>query len=228
MKTSFTFLFLLLFSAVSAQIATVDTIDFGWKTHCQEMSYYNILQRNIRIDSVISHDSSIKVVPDSYFQNHYSFHISTKDKIGKWMGKVRIIGSFGELTYKDIVLIAEVFPCKDCDYPYRSICLPQTQIGIEKEKDLGEISENAMPIIEYEMKNVGKNNLVLYSVKTSSGCVYPEWTQEEVPPGKSAMIKLHFYSKGRIGQNQKTATVFGNFNGGQPIVLSFKCVIKKE
>ncbi|MDR2775008.1 MAG: DUF1573 domain-containing protein [Tannerella sp.] len=81
--------------------------------------------------------------------------------------------------------------------------------------DFGTIGENdgyAEHIFKF--KNTGDAPLTVTRVQTSCGCTKPEWTQSPVEPGQEGIIIITFSPKGRIGNFNKSATVYTNENEG--------------
>jgi hypothetical protein len=66
----------------------------------------------------------------------------------------------------------------------------------------------------FKFKNTGNAPLVISRVQASCGCTKPEWTQQPVEPGKDGVIIITFNPKGRIGNFNKTATVYTNEDNG--------------
>lgn len=98
-----------------------------------------------------------------------------------------------------------------------------TEISYELCIDLGDVPDSQTLSFTYPIKNIGAYPLELCIIKTSSGCVVAEWDRTPVAPQDSLIITFYFDTKGKRGNNTKTATVWGNFNGGEPIFLRFKC-----
>jgi hypothetical protein len=77
-------------------------------------------------------------------------------------------------------------------------------------KNVGKISEGEKVEIQYRFVNSGDKPLVIYSIGVSCGCTVVEKPGELFAPGKEGMIKAVFDSKGRLGSNHKTVTVYAN------------------
>jgi hypothetical protein len=94
---------------------------------------------------------------------------------------------------------------------------PQTPVfsPTETAHDFGTIGENdgyAEHIFNF--KNTGKAPLIISRVQASCGCTRPEWTQKPVEPGQEGVIIITFNPKGRIGNFNKSATVYTNEENG--------------
>ncbi|MDR2511416.1 MAG: DUF1573 domain-containing protein [Bacteroidales bacterium] len=79
--------------------------------------------------------------------------------------------------------------------------------------DYGTIARGANGDCEFIFTNVGTEPLKLTSVTASCGCTIPSWTKDEVAPGASSVIKVH-YDTNRIGGINKTITVISNDAAG--------------
>ncbi|MDR0743883.1 MAG: DUF1573 domain-containing protein [Tannerella sp.] len=85
----------------------------------------------------------------------------------------------------------------------------------ETSHDFGTIGENdgyAEHIFNF--KNTGDAPLTISRVQASCGCTRPEWTQKPVEPGQEGVIIITFNPKGRIGNFNKSATVYTNEENG--------------
>jgi hypothetical protein len=99
---------------------------------------------------------------------------------------------------------------KDNDQPKGPIFTPD-----ETSYDFGTIGENdGFAEHTFKFKNTGDAPLTLTHVQTSCGCTKPEWTQSPVEPGQEGIIIITFSPKGRIGNFNKSATVYTNENDG--------------
>ena len=95
---------------------------------------------------------------------------------------------------------------KNSDAPKVPIFTPT-----EGSYDFGTIGENdgyAEHIFKF--KNTGDAPLIISRVTASCGCTRPEWPQTPVEPGQEGSIIITFNPKGRLGNFNKTATVYTN------------------
>ncbi|WP_338760222.1 DUF1573 domain-containing protein [Bernardetia sp. ABR2-2B] len=95
---------------------------------------------------------------------------------------------------------------------------------IEFEKtvhDFGNIKEGEVVEHVFKFKNIGETPLILTGVQPSCGCTASDFTKEPVAPGGEGTISLSFNSAGKVGAQNKTATVKANIEGGQT-TISFK------
>jgi hypothetical protein len=87
------------------------------------------------------------------------------------------------------------------------------KIKVKQEKfDFGEIPDGTEVTHIYEISNVGTDTLKITDVETSCGCTRPNLSPGDkiVPPNGTSKIKITFNSRGRVGPNEKTITVFTN------------------
>ena len=62
--------------------------------------------------------------------------------------------------------------------------------------------------------NTGTAPLTVSRVTATCGCTKPEWTQVPVQPGKEGVVIITYDPRGRIGNFNKSATVYTNEEGG--------------
>jgi len=93
--------------------------------------------------------------------------------------------------------------------------------------DYGTIQQGSDGTHDFIFKNTGKSPLILTNVKSSCGCTVPTWPKTPINKKKKGIIKVK-YNTHRIGNFQKTVTVFSNAKNS-PIRLTIKGkVVKKE
>lgn len=66
--------------------------------------------------------------------------------------------------------------------------------------------------VEYDFKytNNGITPLIITSASGSCGCTVPSFSQDPLPPGKSAVMKVTFSSTGKSGHQEKSITICNN------------------
>lgn len=73
----------------------------------------------------------------------------------------------------------------------------------------------------YKVKNCSSKPLIINSVRSSCGCVSPQWSREPVLPGKESEIVANYYTMGRPGMFTKTLSV--SFEGvDKEVILTLK------
>jgi hypothetical protein len=102
------------------------------------------------------------------------------------------------------------------------IDLPTTKAVFKTEKhDFKKIKQGEVVSYQFKVKNTGTHPLKIYNVKPSCGCTTPDWTKEEIAPGKFGYIEVQFDSAGKRGIQKKSVTVTMNTEP-QTKVLSFE------
>ncbi len=81
---------------------------------------------------------------------------------------------------------------------------------LDTARSIGKITEGEKVEISYRFVNSGDKPLVIQSIGVSCGCTVAEKPGELFAPGKEGVIKAIFDSKGRLGSNHKTVTVYAN------------------
>lgn len=84
----------------------------------------------------------------------------------------------------------------------------------------GEATQGKDVIHEFHFKNTGKMPLAIQSVNVTDPMV-PDWPKDPILPGKTGIIRLRFYTYGKMGPQHKYATVHSNNRNGD-IVLHLK------
>ncbi|MCF8236564.1 MAG: DUF1573 domain-containing protein [Saprospiraceae bacterium] len=93
---------------------------------------------------------------------------------------------------------------------------PTTQMTFTTmEYDFGKVKSGETVTHDYEFTNTGKENLIIANAKGSCGCTVPQWPKEPIAPGKTAVIKVVFDSKGKSGPQSKRVTITANTNPPQ-------------
>ena len=81
--------------------------------------------------------------------------------------------------------------------------------------DFGSVGENdGFAEHTFTFVNTGDAPLIISTVSASCGCTRPEWTNIPVEPGKEGEVTIAFNPLGRIGNFNKTATVYTNEDDG--------------
>jgi hypothetical protein len=76
--------------------------------------------------------------------------------------------------------------------------------------DFGEITEGDTIEHLYTFVNKGEMPLVINNITASCGCTTPEWPRDPIAPGEEGAVKVRFNSRGKVGQQRKTVTVYAN------------------
>ena len=96
--------------------------------------------------------------------------------------------------------------------------LNQAELTFQKEVyDYGEVKQNGNGDCEFKFTNTGTAPLIISDAKGSCQCTIPEWPKKPINPGETATIKVH-YNTSRVGDINKTVTLFANIEGGSKVV----------
>jgi hypothetical protein len=82
-----------------------------------------------------------------------------------------------------------------------------------EEYNWGKVTDGEIVRHTFSFTNTGTEPLQIQNARASCGCTTPNWTKEPIAPGESGEIQVEFNSKGRVGLQNKTVTVTGNFEG---------------
>ena len=99
---------------------------------------------------------------------------------------------------------------------------------IDTSYNFGQVLDGAQVEYNYRFKNTGNFPLVIQSATASCGCTVPEKPIYPIKPGETGFIKVHFNSKGRVGQVHKTITVISNTNPSFPELMLAGEVLEKN
>ena len=93
------------------------------------------------------------------------------------------------------------------------------------EYNFGDIQENKGKVShKFSFTNNGKESIRILTVKPSCGCTTPNWSKDEIKPGKKGFIIAEYNPKGRPGVFRKSLSVITNDNRRSLIVIKGKVV----
>ena len=93
----------------------------------------------------------------------------------------------------------------------------------EDAHDFGEIPQGTPATTRYYFTNVGKTPLLITEAKPTCGCTTPDWTRDEIAPGKKGYVEAT-YNAANPGNFQKNVTVISNASS-TPVSLMLKGVV---
>jgi len=93
--------------------------------------------------------------------------------------------------------------------------------------DFGRIIQGKEIDHQFEFTNIGSAPLVINNVEATCGCTTPFYPFIPIEPGERGKISVHFNSKGRLGNQTPTITVYTNTDPGT-FELQLKGVIDTE
>ena len=93
------------------------------------------------------------------------------------------------------------------------------------EYNFGDIQENKGKVsYKFSFINNGKESIRILTVKPSCGCTTPNWSKDEIKPGKKGFIIAEYNPKGRPGVFRKSLSVITNDNRRSLIFIKGKVV----
>lgn len=93
--------------------------------------------------------------------------------------------------------------------------------------DFGALTEGDTVEHTFAFTNTGQFPLIINNITASCGCTTPEWPREPVAPGAKSSIRVRFNSRGKMGQQNKTITVFANTDPSMTD-LQFKAMVNPK
>ena len=93
--------------------------------------------------------------------------------------------------------------------------------------DFGALTEGDTVEHTFAFTNTGQFPLIINNITASCGCTTPEWPREPVAPGAKSSIRVRFNSRGKMGQQNKTITVFANTDPAMTD-LQFKAMVNPK
>ena len=93
------------------------------------------------------------------------------------------------------------------------------------EYNFGDIQENKGKVShKFSFTNNGKESIRILTVKPSCGCTTPNWSKDEIKPGKKGFIIAEYNPKGRPGVFRKSLSIITNDNRRSLIFIKGKVV----
>ena len=90
--------------------------------------------------------------------------------------------------------------------------------------DFGALTEGDTVEHTFAFTNTGEFPLIINNITASCGCTTPEWPREPVAPGAKSSVRVRFNSRGKVGQQNKSITVFANTDPSMTD-LQFKALV---
>ena len=93
------------------------------------------------------------------------------------------------------------------------------------EYNFGDIQEKKGKVShKFSFTNNGKESIRILTVKPSCGCTTPNWSKDEIKPGKKGFIIAEYNPKGRPGVFRKSLSVITNDNRRSLIFIKGKVI----
>jgi hypothetical protein len=87
--------------------------------------------------------------------------------------------------------------------------------------NFGTVTQGTIVERDYKFTNTGKEPLVITSASGSCHCTVPSYPTEPIAPGKTGVIHVRFDSNGKMGYQDKMATINSN-NANGTVVLHLR------
>lgn len=86
---------------------------------------------------------------------------------------------------------------------------PRIEIQPESH-DFGKVEQNLKLVKEFDVKNVGDEDLIINRISTSCGCTAALTSERVVKPGKSTNLKVTFETRRYKGPVQRSVSISSN------------------
>ncbi len=93
--------------------------------------------------------------------------------------------------------------------------------------DFGTLTEGDTVEHIFAFTNTGEFPLIINNITASCGCTTPDWPREPVAPGAKSSVRVRFNSRGKMGEQNKTITIFANTEPAMTD-LQFKALVKPK
>ncbi len=102
--------------------------------------------------------------------------------------------------------------------------LPRITFAETGVHDFGTVTEGDSVEHVFNFTNTGEFPLIVNNVTASCGCTTPEWPREPVKPGEKSFVRVKFNSRNKMGQQNKTVTIYANTDPAMTD-LAFKVLV---
>jgi len=178
------------------------------------MTFYSTATKPMTIKAIKGPNYITSKLPFTIYprkETKYAIHYDAtlvKD-YGVWFDQMKLITDDDKDPEKQFSVIAEI-------HQY----VPQLtdrelekapQISFDKmEHDFKEVKQGDAVSTKFVIKNIGKQNLELYKVKTSCGCTVAELEKKSLKPGESTNMRVVFATAGKQGDEKKDIVIYCN------------------
>lgn len=178
------------------------------------MTFYSTATKPMTIKAIKGPNYITSKLPFTIYprkETKYAIHYDAtlvKD-YGVWFDQMKLITDDDKDPEKQFSVIAEI-------HQY----VPQLtdrelekapQISFDKmEHDFKEVNQGDAVSTKFVIKNIGKQNLELYKVKTSCGCTVAELEKKSLKPGESTNMRVVFATAGKQGDEKKDIVIYCN------------------
>ena len=98
---------------------------------------------------------------------------------------------------------------------------------LNRQVDTGKIPFGIPVTHEFKLKNISKENLMIFQVRTTCHCTSVDWSREPILPGETTVIRAT-YDAQREGEFYKILAVSTNFDPAQSVPLAIMGKVEKK
>lgn len=206
----------------------------------QKEEFLNIEKKMAFMIGILAHFQQIRKVMDFFMaiythipsKNSYTFYPSREERLGTAIITYQYLADSVENIRKKereradslartiptaveeyVVVSAPIETVKEAilDEAER---LPKTRVTwTEKSYYFSSITEGEVVTHHFFVKNTGNRPLIITNIKPSCSCLASYYTKKQINPGESGEIIVEFNTKGKIGSQNESITITGNFEG---------------
>jgi uncharacterized cupredoxin-like copper-binding protein len=179
----------------------------------------------LKIERVVSSCGCTAVEPDKKElkpgeSTTAAVEFNSTGRVGMQQKYVTIMSNDKEKPQLMIEVVGNVIPApKDPNVP--------TMKFERNQFDFGKVKEGKMLVHTFKYKNIGKTELLIKDVRSSCGCTAAILSGKNLKPGEEGTLKVEFDTKGRLGRNSKSITIFSNDPDNPVFVLTVYADIEK-
>ena len=96
----------------------------------------------------------------------------------------------------------------------------------EETYNFGQIEQGDIVEHTFYFQNVGTEDLVIQNIKVTCGCTTPSYSKTAVPPGGNGEIQAKFNSRGKMGTQMKSLTIY--YGADMPKIVYLKGEVKPK
>lgn len=203
---------------------TTDQVDTGY------IKVYNQGIKRVKLISLYAPDHiwtkvlPIAIEPKQIINIPFMYSAYRKNDLGYLFDRVQLVTDDVVMPEKELVIVANIQKVYNKLSPEQMKAAPKIVFDTV-EHDFGTIKDGDVVNCEFKFKNTGKDQLVIYEVKSACGCTASTVGKEKLAGGESSSIKVQFNSKDKSGLNEKTVTVYSNDPENAQVFLTIKAMV---
>jgi hypothetical protein len=138
--------------------------------------------------------------------------------------RIQLLTDDKEIPEKELVIVANIKKEYSKYGPDNIAEAPKAELD-KLEHDFGTVKEGVVVTFGFQIKNTGKDPLVIYDIKSSCGCTATTLGTDRVKAGDASVLKVSFDSKDKVGYNEKTVTLITNDPAKEEIYITIKALV---